>query len=45
MIDLRAEITEAKRRGDKQEVRALQLRQIEQDKIVKQTKIPKVMTP
>ena len=45
IIDLKHEISEAKRRGDMLEVKHLQLRQIEIDKIPKKNKKPKVITP
>ena len=45
MIDIRSEITEAKRQGNTEGVKALQLRQIEIDKIPKKNKKPKVITP
>ena len=45
IIDIKQEISEAKRRGDIEGVRNLQLQQIEIDKIPKKNKKPKVMTP
>jgi len=45
IIDIKQEISEAKRRGDTKGLVALQLRQIEIDKIPKKNKKPKVTTP